>query len=134
VLLLVFFASIAFGANAGTRAEDFTVFIKHFRRDRTFRESRIRFPLPVDLSSTCEEEPGRSKARWGRAEFRKSFVVPQERAALSAEGLDRQLTERSATEIQLFQFRPEADSYLVTYTFRLRSGRWFLVGYEDGSC
>src|SRR5207245_6474010 len=96
-----------------------------------FRLQRVVTPLPADVPPGCG---GSLVEKWGRAEVTKNLVVPLSRRELEAEYLSQKITEVSGTEISLFQFRPEADSYLITYTFRLRNGRWYLVGYQDASC
>jgi hypothetical protein len=61
-------------------------------------------------------------------------VKPLSVAELAAEVLSQEIKKISATRIDAFQFRDEADSYLVTYRFELRKGSWFLTWFEAGSC
>jgi hypothetical protein len=134
ILALIIVAAAAWTSHAGVMREDFTVFLRHFVQDSRFRAKRITVPLSVDLSSSCEEEPNRSKEKWNRAAIAKKFIVPLDHATLAAEGLEQRITELASIEVSLFQFRDEADSYLITYTFRRRDGRWYLIAYEDASC
>src|SRR5438552_16032479 len=94
--------------------EDFTVFLPHFIHARPFRQSRMVVPLPVIFGSECDQ--GVKNSKWSARLIAKNFIVPLTREQLAAQGLSQRLTEVSSTEVTLFQYRDEADSYLVTYT------------------
>ncbi len=130
--VLVFIALTYACTAAPARAEDFTVFLKKFIRDVQFRSDRVITSLPADLTSDCDDEPRHEI--WNRAAVKKNLIVPLSRNELEAQYLSQQITKVSRNEISVFQFREEADSYLITYTFRRRSGHWYLVGYRDASC
>ena len=120
---------------ATTRAappEDFITFLHRFRSDRAFRVTRVEFPLKVRLGSSCEEDV--KTFSWNPHTFTLKFTLPRTLDDLAAEGLSEQITQPSSFEVQVFQFRDEADSYLLKYLFRLRRGRWFLKRFEDTSC
>jgi hypothetical protein len=131
LLLVLLGAMPSSVASSSAAREDFTVFLKKFIANQRFRAQRVVTPLPADLRSDCADS---GVEKWGPAEIRKNLVVPLSRRELEAEYLTQDITEVSGTEISLFQFREEADSYLITYTFRLRNGRWYLVAYQDASC
>ena len=69
-------AGAAWTSHAVVMSEDFTVFLRHFVQDSGFRAKRITVPLTVDLSSSCKEEPNRSKEKWNCAAIAKKFIVP----------------------------------------------------------
>jgi hypothetical protein len=130
LILLVF---VLITETAGARpAEDFTVFLRHFRTDEHFRVSRVAFPLRVRFGSSCEDDV--KSLKWSRPHFTKFFQPPLSLQQIESESLSEQITEVSSMEIRVFQFRDDADSYLMKYTFRRQHGRWFLVGFEDTAC
>jgi hypothetical protein len=126
--LLVFITGTARAAPP----EDFVTFLHRFRSDRAFRVARVEFPLKARVGSSCEEDV--KTFAWNRHAFTLKFTLPRTLNDLAAEGLSEQITQPSSVEVQVLQFRDEADSYLLKYTFRLRRGRWFLEGFEDTSC
>ncbi len=131
VLVLVLALS-ACGTAAAAQPEDFIAFLHRFRNDSQFRLSRVRFPLDARFGSMCEDDV--KEVRWSRRTFAKNFALPLTLKELERHYLSEQITELSPDEIEIFQFRDEADSYLVTYRFRRSHGRWHLVQFKDESC
>ena len=130
--LTVFFLLLVITGTLRGNPSDFVTLFNRFCSDGTVRNSRVVFPLSVRVGSTCEENVKAFK--WTRRTFRRQFATPQSTDELAREGLSQQITEESSTSVQVFQFRDEADSYQLRYTFELRAGRWLLVKYEDESC
>jgi len=133
ILIAVFL--ILFGgthAHATAADEDFASFLKRFGADDQFRLSRIEFPLHVRVGSSCEGSE--ENLRWSVRHFAKEFTAPVPHDQLTREDLTEEIVKISAESIKIAQFHEGADSYLMTYTFKRRHGRWFLVHFEDGSC
>src|ERR1700730_16305041 len=98
---------ICASSSATTLHEDFSGFLRRFITEPRFRSMRTTYPLIARLGSQCEEE--HRTERWNRVAVSKHLTVPLSHAALAKEGLSEQLTKISGTEVQLLQFRDEAD-------------------------
>lgn len=123
---------------AGSRAvcleppETFGSFLDRFLSEKQFRLARIRYPLIARLGSSCEGDLRVEK--WSRAKTQEAAVRPMSPVELAAEGLTQRIKKVSAHRVEVFQFREEADSHLVTYRFELKGSAWYLTWFEDRSC
>ena len=117
---------------AAESADTFDAFLKRFVADNRFRLQRTTYPLAAHLGNACEEDWKTEK--WPRSRVEKENLKPLSVAELAANGLSQEIKKISATRIEVFQFRDEADSYLVTYRFELKKGSWVLAWFEEGSC
>ena len=113
------------------KPEQFAAFLARFVSDESFRLSRVRLPLPAAIGN--EESDEVRKYRWSKAEVRENLQEPHSKDELTKEGLDQEITWLSSTHVKLFQFRPDADSYLIECHFRRVHGQWYLTSYRDFS-
>jgi len=108
----------------------FMDFLSRFSRDQQFRNERIVFPLRVVVGSPSE---GQIKQRWSENDIGSKFNPPIPSQQLREQGVTQYVSWQSSTEVEVKQSIPESDSYIVIYRFKLRSGCWFMVRYEDSS-
>jgi uncharacterized protein DUF4348 len=132
VALTTIIAAVTTSTLAARANEDFASFFRRFVSERTFRISRVPLPLEVTMGNVCGETKDDSK--WSRREYMKEFTPPLSSEQLTSRGLSESVTQVSLTEVAVFQYRDEADSYLLTYTFRRIRGHWVLTHFEDMSC
>jgi hypothetical protein len=111
-------------------SDGFGAFFSRFTGEEQFRDERIVFPLHALVGSPSE---GQSKERWSKEQLAASFNVPVLSQHLEKEGLREETRRLSPKEVEVEQFIPEADSYNVTYRFKLKRGCWYLVHYEYSS-
>jgi hypothetical protein len=131
VVLLALEASRGVAADRRT-LEPFENFLLRFVVEKQFRMDRVRYPLIAKLGNSCEEDWRVEK--WSKATTQKRGVTPLSASELAAENLKQRITKLSPRKIEVFQFRDEADSYLLTYRFELVGARWYLTYFEDLSC
>ncbi|HYM60902.1 MAG TPA: hypothetical protein VEZ11_08415 [Thermoanaerobaculia bacterium] len=131
-LLVVALHSCSSTVTPSPRAEAFEPFLGRFIADEGFRLHRITYPLSVKLGDKCEGEW--EEASWPREKARSEGVAPLTKQELKADGLKQRITRVSSGKVEVFQYQPEADSYLLTYRFELVGGLWFLTYLEDASC
>jgi hypothetical protein len=62
-----------------------------------------------------------------------NLTVPLTQGELVEKGLKQSITWQSKTQVLVFQYRPEADSYQLEYYFREVNGRWYLAAFRDFS-
>jgi len=127
VLLLTVSSTYGGPCNEG---DGFATFFSRFTIEQQFRNERIVFPLHALVGSPSE---GQSKERWSREQLGASFNIPVPIQNLEKEGLREETRRLSPKEVEVEQFIPAADSYNVTYRFKLKGGCWYLVHYEDSS-
>lgn len=123
---------LLFGCSSTGDREDEHVFLQEFVTSRSFQLSRTQVPLPMSLGSACEGDV--SEERWPRAKVESDLILPLDDADLAFRGLSQRLTVESSTAFEVFQYREEADSYLIAYRFELIRGKWRLVRVTDESC
>jgi hypothetical protein len=117
-------------AAAPSRSEAFPVFFARFVNDDGFRISRIKFPLRATLGNPTDP---RVREKWSKSDLATRFTVPVATERLEAEGLVQELTYPSGAGVEVQQSLHESDSHIMIYRFKLKSGQWFLVEFEDGS-
>ena len=111
--------------------EPFQPFLTRFISDTPFRAQRIASPLPVRFGT--EADTGVHNERWSPERVVKDLQVPLSKEALAKEGLSQEVRKVTPQVTEVFQFREEADSYLFTYRFTLRRGKWYLTRVVDES-
>lgn len=132
IAILVALVAQHVGAAGVESSAKFDTFLKRFVADRHFRSERTMYPLRARLGNECEENWKTEK--WPRARVMKEDVRPLSAAELAAQDLSQEVRNISASRIEVFQFKDEADSYLLTYRFERRNGCWFLTWFQDESC
>ena len=131
-LTLILVALIgASNAVAQQSGESFEQFLSQFASDAAFRVSRTSDPLPVQIGSELVSEV--LKEKWPASRVAAKTAPLLSKQGLSAQGLQQRITKLGAREIEVFQYREEADSYMITYRFELRNGKWYLAAYLDES-
>ncbi len=111
-------------------SDGFSSFFARFVGDEQFRAERIVFPLRALVGSPSE---GQSKKRWSKEQLAANFISPVPSRQLPTEGLVEETRRLKSGEVEVEQAIPHADSYNVTYRFKLKQGCWFLVHYEYSS-
>ena len=111
-------------------SDSFSGFFARFASEEQFRKERIVFPLRALVGSPSE---GQSKERWSEHQLVAKFNPPVPSNQLQSEGLAEETRRLGSKEVEVEQSIPHADSYNVTYRFKLKRGCWFLVHYEYSS-
>ena len=126
-LLLTLLSSLA----GAVEPETFALFLSRFCSDSAFRVERTPVPLSVNLGNKADGEPVREN--WSKEEVARSFIPPLSASKLREYGLAERLSICGPQCREIFQYRREADSYLLSYRFERRENLWFLVEYRDES-
>jgi len=131
----VHIVALAFTAIAGVPAsntgEPFRSFFTRFVRDGGFRSTRISYPLTAFIGNKDSEEV--HHYRWSKRQVAEKMEPPVAAADLASRGLEERIVCNDAPHMTVFQFRPDADSYMIEYHFTRRGRTWFLTFYRDSS-
>jgi hypothetical protein len=126
-LLLALLSALA----GAVEPEAFALFLSRFCSDSAFRMERIAVPLKVNLGNKADGEPVRED--WTKEEVARSFIPPLSASKLQEYGLAERVSICGSECREIFQYRREADNYLLSYQFQRRGNLWFLVEYWDES-
>jgi hypothetical protein len=75
---------------------------------------------------------GQVHIQWDRARFDANDTpLFLSAGALKRTGLNQRVRAASASDREVYQFRPEADSLRHVFQFRQVDGCWYLVSYAD---
>ena len=119
------------GQAGAAEPEPFEVFFSRFCVDATFRSERTAVPLEECPGNEADGGPVRES--WSAERIGKGFIPPLSDRELDARGLAQGLNDCGSECQEVFQYREEADSYLLSYQFKRQSGFWYLVEYRDES-
>lgn len=103
--------------------EQFDAFLPRYMTDRQFATARTVFPL--ELLDTVDE----TKELLSREEFAQSTLLAD---VIKADKLSTSQVSGPGV-VELNVFRPDADSHIYYYRFRLQNGCWHLWQFEDAS-
>jgi hypothetical protein len=103
--------------------EEFESFMSRYMNDRQFATERTVAPLEM------LDGPDREKSLATREQIAQSTLLSD---VIKAENLS---TSQSVAPgvVELKVFRPDADSHIYYYRFRLQNGCWHLWQFEDAS-
>ena len=132
-MILCMIVCVLLSTSGAALASDssFNGFLERFLSDEQFRMNRIRLPLIAHLGNKAVVKV--SVERWSRKQIKDNLPLLLSKQELAKQGLKQSLHKRSNSRIEIFQYMPEADSYLLTYRFEKMRGNWFLTFFEDAS-
>jgi hypothetical protein len=119
------------GVPASNTVEPFRSFFTRFVRDDGFRSTRISYPLTAFIGNQDSDEV--HHYRWSKRQVAAKMEPPVSAADLASRGLEERIVCNDSHHMTVFQFRPEADSYMIEYQFTRRGRAWFLTVYRDSS-
>jgi hypothetical protein len=124
IIFAVAFICLNAGQSYSQAKEDFNTFFKKFEHDKAFQLSRITFPVKV---LQIDEDDKRkkvfiSKAKW---EYTDLLSSKKEKYILK---IGKVKNNECAVNVMI-----EDTGVMVTHTFQLRSGKWWLILIEDAS-
>jgi hypothetical protein len=123
--------ALAVGQQAAPNDRSFEEFFQRFVAEQPFPLDRTTYPLPVRIGDPRVVEV-RSET-WTRKQVQSDLPSPLTLGQLKARGLEQRVKRHSSTKVDVMQFRPEADSYILIYTFQRLKGRWYLTRFQDAS-
>ena len=132
-MIIILLAGLLLSANGAKLAPDssFNSFLERFLSDKQFQMDRIKLPLIAQLG---HQGAGKVRVeRWSRKQLKKNLSLPLSKRELAKEGMKQSLRKLSDSRTEVFQYKPESDSYLVTYRFEKIRGNWYLTLYKDES-
>jgi hypothetical protein len=123
--------ALAVGQQAAPNDRSFEDFLRRFVAEQPFRLDRTTYPLPVRIGNPRVVEVRSEK--WTRKQVQGDLPSPLTPGQLKVRGSEQRLKRHSSTKVDVIQFRPEADSYILIYTFQRLKGRWYLTRFENTS-
>ena len=123
--------ALALGQQAAPDDRSFEEFLQRFVAEQPFRVDRTTYPLPVRIGDPRVVEVRSEK--WTRKQVQSDLPSPLAPGQLKDRGLEQRVKRHSSTKVDVIQFRPGADSYILIYTFQRLRGRWSLTRFEDVS-
>ena len=130
-LLLALVLTAASNPSIASSKEPFKEFLARFASEPEFRSQRIADPLSIRIGNEALSEVASEKLPAARAVALTAPLLSE--TVLVERGLRQRISRVSGSTMEVFQYRDEADSYLVTFRFELRGGKWFLTSFCDDS-